>query len=77
MNTPTTFWFVVTCFPVQQPAYKPSEQSARLARSSGIALGVRQRPHRETRAERIAREDAALGLIPARKESAMRRTGRT
>jgi hypothetical protein len=78
MNTPTHFLFFVV--PVVAPvaqAYQATERSARLTRSSGIALGVRERPHRETRAERLAREDRALGLIPARKDHAMRRTDRT
>jgi hypothetical protein len=65
MNTPTHF-LIVACIPVQSPAYQPTERSARLTRSSGIALGIRKRPHRETRAERIAREDLALGLITKR-----------
>ena len=62
MNTPTHF-LIVACIPVQQPAYKPTERSARLSRSAGIALGIRPRPHRETRAERIAREAIAFGHV--------------
>jgi len=67
MNTPTHFLiFVVPVVAPIAPAYQRTERSARLARSSGIALGVRERPHRETRAERIAREDRALGLVRKR-----------
>ena len=69
--------YLIFVVPVVAPAYQPTERSARLARSSGIALGIRERPHRETRAERLAREDRALGLVPARKEPAMRRIDRT
>jgi hypothetical protein len=65
MNTPTHF-IVVACIPVQQPAYKPTERSARLTRSSGIALGIRKRPHRETVEERVAREAVAFGHVPKR-----------
>lgn len=62
MNTPTHF-LVVAYIPVQQPVYKPTERSARLTRSAGIALGIRKRPHRETVAERVAREAAAFGHV--------------
>jgi hypothetical protein len=65
MNTPTHF-LVVACIPVQQQAYKPTERSARLTRSSGIALGIRERPHRETVSERVAREAVAFGNAPKR-----------
>jgi hypothetical protein len=65
MNTPTHF-LTVACIPVQSPAYQPTERSARLTRSSGIALGIRKRPHRETAAERVARESAAFGHVTKR-----------
>jgi hypothetical protein len=64
MNAPTHFLiFVVPMAAPASPAYQPTEQSARLARSSGIALGVRKRPHRSTRAEQVAAEARAFGLI--------------
>ena len=67
MNTPThVLIFVVPVVAPLASAYQPTERSARLTRSSGIALGVRERPHRETRAERIDREDRALGLVRKR-----------
>jgi hypothetical protein len=65
MNTPTHI-ILVACIPVRQPAYQPTEQSARLTRSSGIALGIRERPRRETVGERVAREAVAFGHVRKR-----------
>jgi hypothetical protein len=62
------FFPVLVAFvlPASRP-YVATEQSARLARSSGIALGVRQRPPRKTRAEQLLESDIKFGLIPAKK----------
>jgi len=67
MNTPTHFLiFVVPVVAPLAPAYQPTERSARLARSSGIALGVRERPRRETVGERVVREAVAFGHVRKR-----------
>jgi hypothetical protein len=56
----------VPCVPAPRP-YVATEQSARLARSSGIAMGVRPRPPRKTRAEKLRESDIKFGLVPANK----------
>ena len=53
--------FIAPCMPAQ--GYVATEQSARLARSSQIAEGVRKRPHRPTRAEKLRETDLKFGLI--------------
>jgi len=52
----------VSCVPAPQP-YVATERSARLARSSGIAMGVRKRPPRMTRAEQQRETDRKFGLV--------------
>ncbi len=52
----------VPCVSAPRP-YVPTERSARLARSSGIAEGDRARPHRKSRAEKLRETDIKFGLI--------------
>jgi hypothetical protein len=67
MNTPTHFLiFVVPVVAPLAQAYQATEQSARLTRSSGIALGVRERPRRMSRADKLRATDEKFGLIRKR-----------
>jgi hypothetical protein len=63
--TPNVFVFFV-CQPAAPAPYVATEASGRATRSASIAAGFRKRPHRMTRAEQVAAESSAFGLIPKR-----------
>lgn len=46
--------------------YQACERKERTVRHLGYSEGAVNAPHRETRAEKIRREDIALGLIPVK-----------